>query len=189
MRAGLSLDRVVLAAAELADEAGFNALTVSTLARRLGIRTPSLYTYVDGNADLRIRLAALALDESADRLVAAIGRRPADAALRILADTWRDYARAHPGRYAATRQPVPDSGTPASRSAIAAGRRHADLLRSLTSGLGVPDEQANHAVRLIGSIIHGYVSLELAGAFAHSQPPSDDSWHYAIDRLTDLLAR
>ncbi len=45
-RAGLSSQDVVAAAAELADEAGYQQLSMGLVAQRLGIRTPSLYRHV-----------------------------------------------------------------------------------------------------------------------------------------------
>jgi AcrR family transcriptional regulator len=188
-RAGLSVDVVTRTGADLADADGLEAVTVSALARRLGVRTPSLYGYVAGNADLRLRISALALDEAADLVAAAIASRSGREALVALADTWRDFARRHPGRYAATRQPVPATGTGAAAAALLAGRRHADLLRAVLDGYGVPRAEGVHAVRLVGSVVHGFVTLELGGGFEHSQPPSDESWAYALSSLDLALAR
>jgi hypothetical protein len=44
-----------------------------------------------------------------------------------------------------------------------------------------------HAIRLLGSLVHGYVSLELAGSFEHSKPSSGESWAYVVDVLDRLL--
>lgn len=189
-RAGLTTDRVVLAAADLADEVGFEGVTVSALARRLAIKTPSLYSHVEGSDDLRLRIAALALEDSADLVAAAIAGRAGSDALRAFADAYRDFARRHPGRYAATRQPLPQDAANAgesARTALKAGRRHADLARALLEGYDVTGVDVTHAVRLLGSLVHGYVSLELAGGFAHSAPSSDDSWAYAVAALDRIL--
>lgn len=187
MGRGLSVGRVVAAAADLADAEGFDAVTVSALARRLEVRTPSLYTYVAGNADLRLRVAALALDESADLAAAAVGSRPTAEALVAYADTWRLFATRHPGRYAATRQPVEGAVTGAA-AALSAGRRHADLMRGILAGYGLGEDEQVHAVRLVGSVVHGFVTLELGGGFAHSDPPADDSWRYALEALDRTLS-
>lgn len=189
-RAGLTTERVVVAAADLADELGFEAVTVSVLARRLGIKTPSLYSHVDGSNDLRLRLAALALDESADLVGEAVAGRVGGDALAAFAAAYRDFSRRHPGRYAATRQPVPDVGSDASdsaRAALSAGRRHAELARGVLLGYDIAATDETHAVRLIGSVVHGFVTLELAGGFAHSTPSSDASWSYAVDALDRML--
>ena len=54
----LSLDRIVAAAVELADEGGLAALSMARLAERLGFTTMSLYRYVASKDDLLV----LALD-------------------------------------------------------------------------------------------------------------------------------
>jgi AcrR family transcriptional regulator len=188
VRAGLNAERVVLAGAELADELGFAAVTISLLARRLGVRTPSLYSHVDGSEDLRLRIAATALGESADHVETAVANRSGSAGLRAYADAWRDFARRHPGRYDATRQPVPPGADgDAALAVLAAGRRHADLARAVLRDYRITGADETHAVRLLGSLVHGYVSLELAGGFAHSRPSSDQSWIYAVDALDAML--
>jgi len=187
-RAGLTVEVVTRAGADLADVAGLETVTVSALARRLEVRTPSLYSYVAGNADLRLRVTALALDEAADLATAAVASTSGREALTALAGTWRAFARRHPGRYAATRQPVPSSGTAAAVAALEAGRRHADLLRTVVDGYPVAEGDTVHAVRLIGSVVHGFVTLELGGGFAHSNPPSDGSWDYLLSALDRALA-
>src|SRR6478736_4231049 len=111
-RAGLTTEVVVRAAADLADEVGFDSATVSAVARRLGVQVASLYSHVAGAAELQEGVARLALEELA-------GRSGRDA-LVAFATTYRTYARDRPGRYAATRLRVaPDS------PAVEAGRRHA----------------------------------------------------------------
>jgi AcrR family transcriptional regulator len=51
-RPGLSVDRVVAAAIELADAEGLAALSMRRVADGLGVGTMSLYTYVPGKAEL-----------------------------------------------------------------------------------------------------------------------------------------
>ena len=47
-RAGLTQARVVDEAVDFADEVGLSKLTLAALAKRLGVREPSLYKHVDG---------------------------------------------------------------------------------------------------------------------------------------------
>ncbi len=73
-RAGLTTDRVVAAAADLADEVGPDQLTLAVLAARLGVRQPSLYKHVASLDSLRQLVAKRAKEEFADVLgPAAIG--------------------------------------------------------------------------------------------------------------------
>lgn len=183
-RAGLSRERVVLAGAELADSAGFDQVTLSEVARRFDVKVASLYSHVASSHDLRTRIAQLALTEIADRGVQELAGRSGRQALIALGDTYRDYAREHPGRYAATRYPLDDLA-----GADSAGVRHADLMRAVLRSYALEEVDETHAVRLLGSVFHGFVTLELAGAFAHSAPAPHDSWVCALDSLDEVLRR
>jgi AcrR family transcriptional regulator len=181
-RAGLTPEAVVRAAADLADEVGFEATTVSAVARRLGVQVASLYSHVDGAAALQEGVARLALDELADLGGEALAGRSGRDALVAFAATYRDYAREHPGRYAATRLRLAP-GSPA----VAAGRRHSALTRTILRGYRLDEADTVHAVRLLGSVIHGYTDLELSGSFDHSEPSSQESWVRVLDALHATL--
>jgi len=74
-RVGMTAERLTVAAAELADEVGFENVTVSALARRFGVKDASLYSHIRNAADLRVRVAVLALAELADRAADALAGR------------------------------------------------------------------------------------------------------------------
>jgi AcrR family transcriptional regulator len=155
-RAGLDSASVVTAAAQLVDSEGLDRLTLARLADRLGVRAPSLYAHVDGLADLRARVGA----QGAARMTAAVsaaatGRAGRDA-LQAVADTYRDFAHAHPGIYAAMQRAPddPDSDT------AAAGDRLVQVLAAVLRGYGLEGEDAIHGIRLVRSALHGFVTLE-----------------------------
>src|SRR5688500_7640027 len=102
-RVGLTGERLARAGAELADEAGFEQVTVSALARRFGVQVASLYSHVRNSDDLKTRIATIALTELADQAAAAVAGRAGKDALTALANTYRTYAHHHPGRYTASR--------------------------------------------------------------------------------------
>jgi AcrR family transcriptional regulator len=181
-RAGLTTDRVVRAAADLADQEGFDAVTTSAVARLFDVKAASLYSHVAGTDDLRTRVALLALEELADLAAAAVAGRAGADALAAFANVYRNYARTHPGRYDATRLRL-DAGT----AAASAGGRHAAITRAILRGYGLAGDDETHAVRLIGSVLHGYASLELAGSFDHSDPPGDKTWSRILDGLDRML--
>lgn len=181
-RAGLTTERVVRAGADLADEVGFEQATVSELARRFDVKVASLYSHVKNSQDLRTKIALLALDELADRAAAALAGRAGRDALVAFADVYRDYAREHPGRYAAARLRL-DPET----AAASGGVRHSEMMRAILRGYDVPEADHTHAVRLLGSVFHGFVSLEGHGGFDHSSPPSAESWARILDVLDSLL--
>ncbi|MEV5961256.1 WHG domain-containing protein [Kribbella sp. NPDC051952] len=183
-RAGLTTERLAQAGAELADEVGFDQVTVSALARRFDVQVASLYSHVKSSADLKARIAVVALQELAELGAEALAGRARRDALIALANVYRDYAHEHPGRYAAARF------NPASASAdfLAAGGRHAEMTRAILRGYDLGEPAQTDAIRLLGSVFHGYVSLELAGSFSHSKPDSSESWPRILDALDTLLS-
>lgn len=184
-RAGLTSARVAEAAADLADEVGLELVTLTALGKHFGVATPSLYTHVRSGADLRTRVALLALDETAHLVAEALAGVSGRAALAAVGGVWRAYARQHPGRYAATRLPLD-----ASTAAASAGPRHAELSRAALRGYALSVDDETHAVRLLGATFHGYAALDAAGAFSHgdpSTPASDDTWERVVDGLDTLL--
>lgn len=168
--------------AELADEIGFDQVTASALARRFDVKVASLYSHVKSSHDLKTRIALFALEELADRVAAALAGRAGKDALAAFADAYRDYAREHPGRYDAARLRL-DPET----AAASAGVRHAQMTRAILRGYDLTEPDQTHAVRMLGSVFHGYVSLEMAGGFSHTAIDSQESWNWVLDRLDALL--
>ncbi|WP_283136316.1 TetR/AcrR family transcriptional regulator [Rhizohabitans arisaemae] len=182
-RAGLTADRVTEAAAELADDVGFEQVTVSALARSLGVRDASLYSHVKSLQDLRIRVALLAARELADRVTTAVAGRAGKDALAAFAHAYREYALTHPGRYAAMLVRLDPAVAESSGHARGVETTYA-VLRAY--GLAEPD--ATDAARLLRSAFHGFISVEAGGGFNH---PRDlqASWEQAIEALHIALER
>jgi AcrR family transcriptional regulator len=181
-RAGLSTEVLVRSGAELADEVGFEQVTLSALARRHGVKLASLYGHIANSNDLKRRICRLALAEMAERGAVALAGRAGKDALLALGEVYRRYAQEHPGRYRAGEFRLDPSDAVAS-----AGPRHTQMARAVLRGYGLPEPEQTHAVRLMGSVFRGFVNLELAGGFSHSEPGSDESWTWALDALDAML--
>ncbi|PRH76125.1 TetR family transcriptional regulator [Streptomyces solincola] len=184
VRAGLTAERVTVAGAEAADEVGFEQVTMSQVARRLGVKDASLYTHVRGLADLRGRIALLAADEKTIRIAEATAGRAGKEALVAFADAWRAYAHAHPGRYAATQTPIEIDPELAAKAR--GPRRAVELTYGMLRGYGLAEPDVTDAVRLLRSTFHGFVALEAAGGFGHERAP-EQSWSRSLDALHILL--
>ncbi|WP_033443162.1 TetR/AcrR family transcriptional regulator [Saccharothrix sp. NRRL B-16314] len=182
-RAGVTSERLVQAAADLADEVGFANVTVSALARGFGVRDASLYSHVGNAQELRQRVAVLALAELADRVAAALAGRAGKDALVAFANAYRDYAKDHPGRYAAMQVPLPPEV-----AATSAAGRHSEMTRAILRGYDLPEPAQTDAVRLLHSTFHGYTSLEAAGGFSHTPRDTDASWSRTLEALHVLLS-
>lgn len=184
MKAGLTVERLVEAGACVADEAGFDAVTPTALARLFDVKVASLYSHIANADDLKARVALFALDRLADRIAEAIAGRSGKDALVALANVHRDFARQHPGLFAAIRHPLE-----AATAARSAGVRIAVLTRSALQGYRLDDTTEVHAIRLLASVMLGFSMLELTGSFDHSQPPPDLSWRVSIEALHAMLCR
>ena len=182
-RAGLTAHRVTVAAADLADEVGFEAVSLAALARGLGVKDASLYSHVGGLKDLRTRVTVLALAELADLLSDAVAGLAGKDALRAFATTYRRYALEHPGRYTAMQQRL-DPAT-ASESA---GPRHGELVRAVLRGYGLADPDQTDAARLVLSTVYGFLGLEAMGGFSHHPRDLDTSFLRSVDAV-DLALR
>jgi AcrR family transcriptional regulator len=160
-RSGLDRQAVIDEAANLVDHEGLDALALATLARRLGIRSPSLYSHVDSLDDLRGELRLRGL-----RTIAAEMRRRAtgvagDEAVGAVCRAIRAVARAHPGLYAAT---VPADTADGEEVAAAAGDV-LDVAVTVLRGAGVAEDDLIDAARFVRSAAHGFISLEASGGF------------------------
>jgi AcrR family transcriptional regulator len=160
-RAGLTAGKVIAEAAALADQAGYDRLTLAAVAERTGVRLPSLYKHVASLDALRQGVAALATRELADAMTAAaVGRADSDA-LRAIAGAYLDYGRAHPGRYAATvRAPRPDDA-----DHTAAADAVLRVVFAVLAGYGITGDDAIDATRALRAALHGFLTLEAGGGF------------------------
>ena len=164
-RAGLTATDVVQAAADIADERGYQQLTIGLVAARLGIRAPSVYKHVSGLAGLQHQLATRAMDELGDAVATAVAGRAGRDALAGLARACRDYVVAHPGRYAAT---VGAGFAGPGDPLLAASTRVIELIAAVLRGYDIPEPDLVHAIRTVRCVLHGWCMLQLTNAFQWS---------------------
>jgi AcrR family transcriptional regulator len=160
-RAGLSNEIVVDEAARLLDRAGPEALNLSTLAERLGVRVPSLYKHVDGLAGMHRDVTVAAKTSFSNEMGrAAVGKSREDA-IAAIATVYRRWALEHPGQYPLTmRAADPTDPRDVEISAIFV-RTIFDVL----AGYNLRDTDAVHATRFLRAALHGFVALETGGGY------------------------
>lgn len=182
VRAGLTVERVTEAAAELADVVGFENVTLSALARSFGVKDASLYSHVKNVSDLRTRVAVLAAREFADRLTTAVAGRAGRDALVAFAGAYRDFVLECPGRYAATQLRI----DPEVLAGSLGHQRLIEATLAMIRGYALPEPDRTDAVRLLRSVFHGYAGLEAAEGFQHSRA-AQASWDRNVEALHFLL--
>jgi len=140
-------EEITVAARALLEEEGEEALTMRSLAERLGIKAPSLYKHVSGRQEIETLLAAEALTEMGETLANESG-------LEAMGRAYRTWALDNPALYrVATTRPLDrENLTPGLEDAAAA-----PLLEAL-------DGDRNRA-RAFWALAHGLVLLELDGRF------------------------
>ncbi len=159
-RPGLDRRAVIEEAAALADEVGLENVTLADVAERLKIRPPSLYNHIAGTDELHAQLALLGVRTlQAELARAAIGRNGVEGVIAV-ADAYRRFAKSRPGLYRATLSaPEP--------------------MRAVMLPLQLGGDEVIHAIRALRSLIHGFVSLEMAHAFGLPQDV-DESFHFML---------
>ncbi len=183
------LDRatVVEAAADILNAEGSAALSISKLAKRLGVRPPSLYNHIESLEDLQQALAALNVRMLADRLAeAAIGRSGPELLMRV-AQTYRAYIKEFAGLYLSTLQ-VSDPQGATGEALQRDSERSVQIAAAAVSSFGLQGQDAIHAVRAFRSAIHGFATLEVAGGFGLPLD-CDESFRRLVDLLIQGLER
>lgn len=173
-RQALTVERIVTAAAELADADGLEALSMRRLAARLGVGVASLYTYVPGKDEL----LALMLDHAIAQ----------DVLPHTLPGTWRDkvaaWARrdwsdytAHPWtiQLVATRQLAGPGALGWLESAL-----------RVFDGTGLSRGEATAAVQSVDSFVRGQAQAAVSEA-ATERPdgPDGTSWRGVEDEFLE----
>jgi AcrR family transcriptional regulator len=182
-RARTSLPDIVAAGRALLEAGGLDAVTMQAVAERVGVRAPSLYKHVRDRAALIAAIADTALDELAG-IMAPLAVDPDPAAgMRSAATAFRAFAHEHPRTYEILFANLPDSarGSPERNAAAAAP------VLSLAARMVGP-ERALEAARLVTAFAHGFISMELAGAFRLGGDV-DAAYRYGVDVLVESMAR
>jgi TetR/AcrR family transcriptional regulator, tetracycline repressor protein len=171
---GLSLDRIVTVTLELMDEQGIGAATMRGVSSRLGVRSMSLYRYVQDRDELFDAVVERIVNELADdpevQLRPVDGWRPY---LAGMAHGVRRYARAHPHAFplVATRPPAAPWVNPPLRSL-----RWVEAMLTGLAGEGFSDEQVLFTYRTFNSFLLGYLLLETSAMTLRDPKPGDGSF-------------
>lgn len=158
-------DDVKSAALEQLATGGAGAISLNAIAKRLGVTGPALYRYFGGRDDLLTALVVDAYHDLRDAL-AGVGGGPGPAPrMRAVVDAYRRWAQQHPHRYELLfRPPLPGYEAHAGPVSEAAGTLMVPVLAALGAD---PDDPAAVAfVMRVWARLHGFVGLEIGGAWA-----------------------
>ncbi|MGX5682716.1 TetR/AcrR family transcriptional regulator [Schumannella luteola] len=159
-------------ALEVLESDGLENLSLGEVARRLGIKTPSLYKHVDGKPDLEAALVEQGFRRFTAEVEAALGAVPetADRRTRVAAyaRAYRDFALGHPQLYRLM------NDRPIDRSRLAPGVEHRAALALYRL---IPEVDLG---RSTWAWAHGLAMLEIAGRFPEGADV-DAAWAVLVD--------
>ena len=177
-RVPLDQEQVVDAAAALANSEGLDALTLTRVAKVLGVRQPALYRHVESYQDL-LRLLGL---RGRERLLAALSEAAigvaGDEAVGAVGWAWRETVLANPGLYEATDR-YPCAGDEELEEAV---ERIVGVIAQALAGFDLEDDHRAHAARALRSAFHGFCHLESGDGHPHPHDP-DDTFEGLIELL------
>jgi AcrR family transcriptional regulator len=180
-RRRLDHEQVLATAEAIVDRDGWPELTMSALARELGVAVPSLYRHVRNLEALRAELQCRTLRALGLALERKAMGRSGETGMRALATTFRRFAREHPHRYElAMREPIDrEAFEQASLEASAA-------LTAVIRSYGIEDGGFEPHLSSFAAL-HGVVTLESVGFFP-SPDMADAVFARVLDSILQLLA-
>jgi AcrR family transcriptional regulator len=161
-RARTSGEAIVAAGRTLLEEGGLDAVTMATVAQRVGVKAPSLYKRVRDRSALLTAIATDAADELAAVMAAADGGPDLIPEVRLaaLADAFRAFAHRSPRSAAML---FADLGPGTVAPVEASGRAARPVIE--VAAVLVGPAAALSAARVLTAFAYGFTSMEAAGAF------------------------
>ena len=153
------------------------------LAEKLGVKTASLYAHVASMDALFTEVGLSALHDQKAAQLAAIEAKDGDAAVLALAESYRAFAKAHAALYQLIMQ-MPMGKDETLRSAAA---MTAEPSMQVLQGYSIGEERRMHWQRVLRGVMHGFVSQEASGYFAHYPVDLEGSYRLAVQCVIDGL--
>ncbi len=180
-RRGLDAEIVVETAEGLVDADGWTNLTMTALAKELGVRTPSLYSHVASIEEVLAALQGRTLRALGERLQHAAMGTTGAAGFRAMAQALREFAGEHPGAYElAMTEPIDrDAVLVASTAAF-------DALTAMIRSFGV-DEVTPELLFSCVAQLHGVLALDRSGLFRSASLDMDQAYASATESVVHLL--
>jgi AcrR family transcriptional regulator len=155
-----SEEAILSAARRLLERGGPEAVSMQAVADAVGIRAPSLYKRFDDRAALLGVLEREAFQTMRKTLDRVARTSSAERDIAAMAHAYRRFAKTHASAYALMFQP---SSFGDDEARAIRGDAVTPVLARLEDWLGEDDVLA--AARVLTAFLHGFVSMELSGAF------------------------
>ena len=155
-----SNDAIVAAARRILESDGLSAVTMRSVAEAVGVKGPSLYKRVPDRAALLRAVSDGVVADLARTLARATETDDPRTDLRATVVAYRDFVRRNPNGYRLLFADLPAGANADPASLAALGE---PIVRAMGRLAGEAD--ALEAARTLVAWAHGFVTMELAGAF------------------------
>jgi AcrR family transcriptional regulator len=178
----VNLGRVIEVAVTLADQRGLESVTLAEVAGALGIRVPSLYNHISGLAGLQSEIALWGSRKMLEATRTAAVGKSGRAAIISISNAYRSFAQTHPGVYPFLLR-APTEEEP---EHVEIAVTWVDSLARVLAHYHQSEEDTLHTIRAWRSLMHGFISLEVAGGFRMALD-RDESFRRLIALFVDGL--
>ncbi len=162
-RTGLSKEKIIEKAAELANERGLSYLSVTTLADYLGIKKPSLYNHMKTIDDMHRSLMIYGWRMVSEEVVKGIDSLDEKTNLTEYGRKFYKFAIDNPGVFEAMLWYNKYSDD----TLISATEGLYTFFFKQTDGLGIDREIANHLLRTYRAFLEGFIMLQIHNSFGN----------------------
>ena len=158
---GLTREIIVAEAVACMEQTGQPAVSLHELARRLGVKTPSLYNHIKNTRELRYEIFQFAIDKFVANQRAATEGKRRDEAVRAFAEAYHAFAAENKGLYRLIMSIPSEEDERAKETALPLLETGVEILRDY----GLTEETSAHWQRVFRAILHGFISEEELGYF------------------------
>jgi AcrR family transcriptional regulator len=155
-----SNEAIVAAARRILEAEGLESVTMRAIADAVGVRGPSLYKRVPDRASLLRIVADGVIDDLARTVSLAVATGDPRHDLETALNAYRRFVRSNPSGYRLLFADLPAEALPDAERIAAIG---GPIVTAMAELLG--SERALPAARTVVAWAHGFVTMELAGAF------------------------
>ena len=180
----LSQEKIIACFRELAEEMDVPQITFQHLAKRLDVKSPSLYNHFKNMREVKTALTARLLQELNDELRRALVGKSGAEALRIYAQIYQSFAFANQAVYELL------ISIPHTNEEILLDGIHEtnQIILQIFDSFPLTKEEKTHRSRELRSMIHGYLSLRFLGYFTKEPKVSpEDSYSWMINDFIATL--
>lgn len=158
---GLTRELIVAEAISCIENTGQPGISLHELARKLGVKAPSLYNHIKNTKELQYEIFQYAISRFVDHQRAATEGKKKDEAVKAFAEAYHAFAVEHKGLYRLIMSIPSEDDDRAKELAIPLLETVVEML----SDYGLGEETIAHWQRVFRAILHGFISEEELGYF------------------------